>query len=416
MTSFLFGLDNLQKHRIIMLLMVLVITASFLLVGAVIYFDEYNNYSKNSCNRLLAGGIENTGIIYDNISDFEKLPELYKELLEIEGIKIITRVSSMHLPFENLSGEMENRLVRLQKEHLEEAGYGGFYFYGIDINKNGWDLCNVKLAKGEEPDKIDIKPNEFAVYLGSGFSDIPVGTRLPLEGGTVFVVQGILQEGQEFVNYHLWTAKNYDDDSCVNLDYQALLVMPDDPPVIAFDTIHFFSVEDGADFDAITKEMQQVCEKHDALFLVGKLEDIFGRIAVYHGRELVLFKMLMAVVLLSIVVIQTCTQMAEILQNQKEYGIFYANGMNFRQLAGIVFTKNIIAFVLGFFLAVGLGIGAMMIAAAVKDNIEPQWNIVFEYAAVKIMTVQVLTFVAGLIVPLVWLYRLRPAQLIGGEG
>ncbi len=413
MKIFLFSLDNLQKHRGKTLLMWILFTISFLLVGAVIYFDEYSNYSKNSCDRLLTYGIEQTGVLTAREFADDDLKKIVAELSAIEEMAVMTGIENGNYGFDASQSQIGDRLINQQHKFFKNRR--GNTFECIRLNKDGWKLCDLKLVSGLPPDEIQIGQDEYALYLGNHFSEIAIGTELKLNNGKKLVVRGILKEGQMYTSKSLWTATNHIEGSLLLLDPLGIIIKFDKDYPDIFSPIFFFSVDKESNWELVKEKIDAIFEKYNATYTMARLDTVFDRMAVYSKRAMGLLHMLMLVVITSLVVIQTCTQMAEILQNQKEYGIFCANGMNFRQLSGIVFIKSVIAFVLGFFLAVGLGAGILFLARESGRPIDVNWNIVFEYAAVKIMTIQVLTFVAGLIVPLVWLYRLRPAQLIGGE-
>lgn len=411
----MFCLDNLYKNRGKVFLLSILFSISFLLVGAVIYFYEYNNYAKNSADRLLTYGVEKSGIIAARTFEDDDLKKIVKDLEEIDEISVITAIEENgYYEFTSQSG-IESTLIRTQRSRLGDKAAHKYGFKCMTINKSGWDLCNIKLASGLKPDEVAKGSCEYMLYLGSCFSGIDIGTELELDSGKRIVVQGILEEGQMYISKSMSFATNDIEDSLVSLDALGFLVSADEGHKAVLSPLFFFSLNDSAEWESAEEKIQLVFEKYDASYLHAHMSDVFDKKAAYSGRKMSLFHMLMCVVLVSLVIIQICTQMSEILKNQREYGIFYANGMSFKRLAGIIFIKNIIAFVMGLLIAIGLGIGAILFAAATRSDIAPQWNIVFEYAAVKIMLIQVLTFLAGLFIPLIWLYRMRPAQLIGGE-
>ena len=407
MNTFLLALDNYQRNRLSMLFLVAVFTISFLSIGVVIYYNQLNSTSIDICNDVFKKGLKGTGIIYcDDIDKMETFRHIEQELNEIPEIETVSGISDrFSFKLLNPTGKIEKDILSHQKDRK------GIAIGGTAINYSGWDLCNIQLAVGTDPYASNLAEDEIALYLGNGFKGIEVGTIIPTQSDKKLKVCGILETNQKFIDTSVWTANNYQEEIYQDMEYGRIFVFPDSMTTAGYDMLTFFSVTDEKQMQNACNEVYKVYEKNNSKVTVGNLYDILARMSVYNMRKIRLAKVLSYFVMISIVIITTCTLISEIFMNRGEYGVFYANGMTYGQLSFVIILKNILVLVLSGILAFTLAF--VVLQTGLLEGIDTE--VLWKHTLIKAIVSELIVVCCGISVPLIYLKSLRPAELIGGN-
>lgn len=106
---------------------------------------------------------------------------------------------------------------------------------------------------------------------------------------------------------------------------------------------------------------------YDSNISFGTISTVFSIMNERNKDVLKFIKQLSAILLLSVIVIQASSQIANIIINANEYGIYYANGFNKNNIIGIMMIEAVFRFVLATTLAIIVGV---MNRYNVFENIE----------------------------------------------
>lgn len=106
---------------------------------------------------------------------------------------------------------------------------------------------------------------------------------------------------------------------------------------------------------------------YDSDISFGTISTVFSIMNERNKDVLKFIKQLSAILLLSVIVIQASSQIANIIINANEYGIYYANGFNKNNIIGIMMIEAVFRFILATTLAIIVGV---MNRYNVFENIE----------------------------------------------
>lgn len=406
-TIFRFALEQWVRSLKKMILMTGLFCFSFLLTGAVIYGNEYGLHSRKSSDRILSGGLENTGVADVLATDMMTAGQLLAGIADMEEVAFIASYSERNLKWE---GETARLLLERQKEMLPWPK--GFEYVPvmdtllrvIMMNVDGWALCRLELEKGQPPREVALDENQVYLYLGAGYEDVPLGTTIDMLFGRTGVVAGIFKKGQKWLDSDkLRYFDENNSDICIEMDYRMMLLMPRGELGEVSSPAWFFGIAPGHDMESVSEKIQARCAQKNAQVSVGSLEKSFDARDALHADSMKIVRQMMVMTLFSVVLIQVCVQMAEILTCQRRYGILCASGMSMRAISGEAVIKNLLNLLLGGVIALSLG----LCWVGRKD-------ILLEMALAKTAAVGLLSFAAAHVLPLAVLAQTRPARLMRG--
>lgn len=274
----------------------------------------------------------------------------------------------------------------------------------VQMNVDGWNLCRLELAQGAPPEEIPLGENQVYLYLGAAYEDIPLGTTIDAGWGRTGVVAGIFKKGQQWLtDNELRFFDENNSDSCIDMDYRLMMVVPRGVVGQVPSITWYFGARSGEDTRVVSDKIRAYLEQNNAVISMGSLKASFDAREALHGSSMKLIEQMMLLTLFSVVLIQVCVQMSEILTNQRRYGIFCANGMSVGALAGTVVIKNLLNLLLGGVIALVLGLYWV-----------ERKDILLEMALAKTAAVGLLAFAAAHVLPLAVMARTKPVRLMRG--
>lgn len=394
-----------------MFLMIIIFMASFVIMGVAVYKNEELNYQRNVADKTFSTGLDNSYIatLIGQNNDagsngyYDVTIETIDKLCDMEEIISIAEIDMSE--YYIASGELTDIIRKRQRENLlkNKEVFDNLSYIGdeciacIKMNVSGWDLCRTSLFKGSSPQQLTLNDNEVYCYLGYGFKDINIGETFSFGPEKTAVVAGIFDKGQRWVRNNV----GRDETSYYDCDYLALILIPSDMEFCYSGGFLTLSAKEGTDYKNVKEIVVDAFDRIGTEVSIISLSAAFDKFeSMYEVSYAVMWKGLVIAVI-SAAMIQICMQMAELMEDRRRYGIYFANGMVSVKLAAIVVLKNAFNFVL-----------AGVIAFAIGYRFIDKPYIFFEMALSKIIIWQLIIFAVSQLVPVIMICRMKPTELM----
>lgn len=358
------------------------------------------NYAYTSVDRVLRQGIQKTGVVRsENYTD-----GFFEDLMarpEVATLGSTCTYGTDVLP----------ELYGIQKGHLKSDE--GYLEYET-ISRSAANLCEICLKEGTLPEELlwegqGGKNTEY-LYLGAGFTEIPVGTVYESQY-TTYMVAGILDKSQRWI-----------DDSLINGFYMNELdyTFDCDYRVLAVADLAFFSSDiwicasDGYTMEQAAEQAFQIAKKHGVDIRYTSLQTYCENTMGDAMTLKAILSKLVVIVCFSCVVMLICLQLLQILSLKKDFGVMYAIGFSRSEIWRAMVLKNILLAIVAFLITVPILIRVMKwwFGAGKWDTV---LFIMTRYALPIAVAVILGVVLLSSLVVLVMLKKITPVQMIGGQ-
>lgn len=412
--------DRIFNKLILYMVTTLLCCIAFAILLGSIFIWQFINYEKTECDRCLVGGIEQAGLIEIYNDGFgENEDKFLKEVMALDEVLAVGDC--------NLLGNGSEAFNELIARQNELRGTDNDYFSCFPMSTQATRICKFDLQSGDLPWEFDWNKTKglddekdaevILVYLGSAYSDIPVGNVYKEQNEDtvcIYYVAGILKKGMQWITEDLYMEEQLEDANYVeNLDTMAVMVSNDDSHGSFRQTYVVkknFSVED------TEKKIQDLGRKYNLDVRTALVSEIFKELDYQHSGFLDVIRHLFVLNIIVIGFLLLCTQFADIMDGLSDFGIFYANGATTKDLVLILLFENIIKIFVAFFISIGLD----RLIIAHEWKIYHPGSIELEFA-MKIFCSQTLwlgvsfgiLFVFAIsVIPIVWFKAKHPVELI----
>ncbi len=408
-----YSVDRTLQKLIRYMVTVFLCFTTFVLLLVSIFAWRFVRQGRRAVDECLYGGIEQAGLIeveVTDIEDYEMVNSFVQEVIRMEEINGIGDGGIYGRDTEGIE-ELWEEQERVQKKSDE-------YLWVYNTNVEAFNIYNIKLQEGKMPYEYDMNEDISLLYLGSDYTNIPVGRTYKVGEGkeweyTVYIA-GILEEGTNLISDEI-----YWDDAIVDAKYVEAM----DGKILAVNTgvssaRLTYTVNDGYTIKETENKLRSLGEKHGLKLRFGVLEDILDEKEQQHSYIFdTLRKMLIAITITAFFLL-LCTQFAEMLDDMSYFGIFYANGASTRDLIAILFGENLLKVLVSYILAV---IGVYF---AIKyewsiyqpgvENWENAMEIYCKQTLVQAFLIGVVLAVLATWIPIIWFKHNSPTELIQG--
>lgn len=330
-------------------LSVLLIGLSLLAIGFYYMFSNESQFHRNECDRALTKGIDGTGAM-QVFGAYEDQRKLKKEAMDSGMIKAIGTwlplFSSNELP-EELTGQMQaNGVVPLKETAL---------YY---IDRSVMEVHNLRYEQQKEiPEEKWKDPEWHGIILGADYRGIPLGSVHELEifDGTVLKCEviGILSKGEQIVsNLVMADGRGNGIYTMENLD--GAIIMPEELYVSdrpkgscnwAYIPVENVSLREAGTF------LEEKAEEIGLTVEIAYLHDGFEAEEIDQRDTRRIDQEAYIVLCVISLMIGSCLQFMQVMEERKKLGILYANGFSVVDIVGIYAWQGILQIFIAFGLA-----------------------------------------------------------------
>lgn len=387
------------RHSVLFVL--LVILSILIIVFSEIVLIGFN-HGYTSVDRVLRQGVKKTGRIRSynyNIGFFEEL---------------MARPEIATLGFTQGGGSTDvlPELYAVQKGHLRsDEGY-----LKIEtISRGAANLCEIRLKYGTLPEDLSWEEQQGKrmeyLYLGAGFSSIPVGTVYEAQSVT-YIVAGILEKSQKWVDDSLSNGFDINTlDYTFDCDYRVFEVMDFMFPMGDI----WICASDEYTMEQAIEQAFQIADRHGVDIRCTSLQTYYENTMADAMTLKAILSKLVAIICFSCVFMLICLQLLQILSLEKDFGVLYAVGFSRSELWRAMLLKNILMAIVAFCATIPVLIRGMEWWFG-RFN---QWNtilpIMTRYALPMAVAVILGAVLLSSLVVLVMLRKITPVQMIGGQ-
>lgn len=429
-----FAFESLTSSVRMLFIYLLVMSSGIVLIAMALTLYEDTRYNEKSTNEVLTSGIDNTGyLIMSDLTTDQKKEVLSKLSEENSGIKAGF--------IEHFNGSInELKPLAASQSRLRGDSEGGSPLEALVIKNEILSICDVELSDGELYDEL---PKDCAyIYLGAGFSDIPVGSTYEIEtiyGSEVgYSFRELIQQKDNIKNIKLIVKGHFEDkqqyispeilkteigDNICTIDMNDQVVIASDYPIEPSELESFFLYNEDSDsslYDCMQSTIDNMKSEEDMKITYGTFTDIFDKLEDNQGVMLAYILKLAIMVVLSVIVIQLCVSSITIINNSKRYGIMYANGFSKRDMIYTIVMEAVIRCIMAIMLAVVIGyLGINIVFGSYSDSVElisRVMMVIKKYVLVKTIAVSFIIAIVGAYVPIVIISRQMPVKLIKSLG
>lgn len=409
-----FVLEEFSRNLKQLMLEFILLVSSFMLVGLVSFYGDGITYSKDSVEEIINGDISQTGELFIEIPLWSPLMKESRGVMdEINALKGVKAIGEQSVAGFEASGF--EQLIEIQQQYRNYGiSYGEEYTNSLEalfISDTLLDLCDLKtVEKIEGSGKAD-----YEFYLGSNFSDIPVGTVFTKKLGEetyTYEVVGILEKNSYWIDPDIYTeteAGNINAKICLD----NLVVSANKKTVSA--TGWTVLLEDGASWEDLTKEIMKLEDKYDVNFRITKLESTLYDKNLSSKETTEYTRQFLPVLVFSVIIIILCIQITNMLKRKKEYGILFSNGVSVFEICKIWMLAFLCKIAISLVFAITLFTGLVYVSGITSQLLEQGFIVFQHYTVWKIVALSVVLYLIISIIPITILSKMKPAQMVKGE-
>ncbi len=389
---------------------------SIVLIYFAVYIYKDNVYCKENADKLLSGGINNTGLLScinglenDSLDTFRN--ELYG-LEEIEGIGATQMPGPGYFGLEDI--------YKIQSKYMADLYDNGSkdWMYCTNIENTFINALNIELESGEFVSDINQPDNVTYIYLGYNLRDIPVGTEynISTRNGEIsikLIVKGVLKKDSRMINGDMFSNTDgfYSETCFTQLDNVVVAVLNH-----SSSDLWLFQYNENTDFETSKKKIEEVAEKYGIDVMVGNLSNIVEEkenTTKELNRTIIDLLVIAMIVSISIMI---CMQIMLIINNLSEYGILCANGFSIKDICIMLVLENIIKIAIAFIVGTFASWKLILFSFAGIEEMMPVFNdIFFEYSILHVGLCSLGIILISSVIPVIMMSRYKVVDLIGGN-
>ena len=362
--SFEFFTKNMRQmlaSTLIMSMGIVLITFAFVLLYS-------TKFEKNKCNEILRYKNEGTGYLVCKDKNDEEIKQILRNL-EKQDLEY-GYLDRVYVGMEVLSD-----LISEQNKLPYYINNNTFSNNSLDcvlMSPNLWNMFNLNLSEGEVPEN-NMKDNEIYLYVGANF-DVDIGKEYELKntilsdefgqlikddngeyvrGDFKIVIRGKLKDKENIMSPSITENDDYIQEATVNLNN--LVIMVSNNPVCHKVYNRFIFSESYKNFrEKLDYAFSESTRENGVGY--GTIEHIFNNIDDRNKDTITNIIRLVVILMFSVVIIQGCSQVADIMFNTKEYGIYFANGFTKVNIYIIMLIETLWKFLLSASVAIIAGV------------------------------------------------------------
>ncbi len=245
-----------------------------------------------------------------------------------------------------------NEILEIQNRHNKKFDMDSDAVRCIYMLSQAFHFNNLELYRG---DVEQIGTNqEYLLYLGYHFKDIPVGTKFVDEiYGNSYVVEGILKKNVSVIDAHLlWNLGGFRLNCSDVMDNFVLVVPPSS--MNYYSVNYFFKCSDGYTYEEASNKIKDISEKYGIQADTGSLRKRVDTVLSDSDWLLKAVDQLAILLFLSAFIMLLTTQLLTILFRKDEMGVWLISGIDRKAIFRILLGENIIKMMISSLIALGI--------------------------------------------------------------
>lgn len=336
--------DILSQIKGFMLSGLLIMVCLVSIVFIVIMYKG-QNYGYNSADEILMNGFESVGFLSLETEEFndETIQKFYES---VRNRKEVCIIGDMCMYGNEPLAELYDIQSNSKRGYFKTEGN---YLSVLAMDIGLCDLCNLQVEKGINPDELEFKDEYEYLYLGNSFNDIEVGTEYVGDSGIRYIVAGILNEKQRWINPSMingvmaesldWTIDCSNAIFAVKNSYLTTSGI-------------WIGASEGYSVDEAVEAAFQEAEKYQLDFRYTTLHEQYEKscsdIILVMGYLKDAFKIIIPAIILMLITMQIISMLFEL----NSYGVLCAVGFSVEEINIILIIKNIIMSFVAFLVAI----------------------------------------------------------------
>lgn len=414
---FKFSFDNMAKNIKKVVIVVLLQVIVFVLIGQVLIEYNKQKYVLDKCESILSAPAEKCEAIDFGDADLpeEKIIEFVKEVYQIEGLLAVGFKCS---GVQGITNTIFNgRLGEIQSSNPDKP------YIEVDSGLRTREIQASLLPyyNFNYVDKMEI-PNEQPIdtvylVLGNAYKDIPVGSEyvevLGDDFEAHFVVAGILEKGEEFVETKLVEPQEIEIRNC---DYEIFIMFPMEDYQYSIPYVSY-AVDENHAVEEIHNEIIRIADKYgiareDISFLNAEKSLKISNEPMNYVVGMILD--IAIIITVATVLVSICIQTVTIIDSMNMYGIMYANGARRKDVEIMIILENLVKTILAIITAYAFARWYYGMSFDESVTFTTELTVLNGVVIYHVIGIALLIMAVSTIVPLIIINRNTPSKLIRG--
>lgn len=415
-------IKNILNRKWSFLVTIFINIVALSMISMSVYIYENTTYCETVIDKTMRYDTDNMGIIALNDTEIEE-GYAYDDYFEI-GKSIVSELMEKDKiisagGYDICGPAFDDSDIALFQHELLGDDEEGLNYYSMDAGII--DMFNIEFTEGEMDKSLDTS-DEFTeyLYLGEGYREkYKVGDVVEWSAGKdihlKMIVKGFFSENGRVVDPNIISTRgSFTTDKCyINLKASDVIMVRNTAKDGA---VCFVIWDEEYSYDEIQDEINSVSAKYGKAAHLVKLSEIIDE-KVQAGNEISGYIMdVLWIILVTAIIMVTCIQITNILNNTSQYGIMYANGFSTGNIMAMLVVETFLNTVISGALSIVFVKKLIsFIFLSVKDESEVIDYIFKEYVIGADMLSAFIISIIAIAVPMIIIYRMKPVQLIGGE-
>ena len=421
-TSYLFFVKKRVSYTKMTLYSILVTVIGLTLFLFSVVFPKVLNSGREAIKRCLSGELDRYAVaMVDNNTFFDR--DIGNEIyIDIVNAKEIEAFGDWNSAFMDISGvtykgtDYTERLKEIQNSNMKAFGdKNPQLFQGVYLPSDVYKFNLIKLESGNAEDSV-IK-NKRVALLGHNFKEIPIGSIITVRNMYEYEVVGIISKNQEIIDSSSLTMNlgGLDFDYTINMDNLILLINPETGDRAISSSVNFISFSEGTSYEEGKAVLESIFEDKGTKIKIGKLSDRIDEVMSRTDWILKRFNASAAIFILLSVIGILSIQMMAFFTRKDEIGIWFANGMGYKNVFLILLIENFIKILIAFVLSLGIYIAVLKANNISSVTMYYLRMVLFVYGPVLVLLTGIGIAVGVSLISLVYIRKKTIPDIINGN-
>ncbi len=421
-TSYLFFVKKRVSYTKMTLYSILVTVIGLTLFLFSVVFPKVLNSGREAIKRCLSGELDRYAVaMVDNNTFFDR--DIGNEIyIDIVNAKEIEAFGDWNSAFMDISGvtykgtDYTERLKEIQNSNMKVFGdKNPQLFQGVYLPSDVYKFNLIKLESGNAEDSV-IK-NKRVALLGHNFKEIPIGSIITVRNMYEYEVVGIISKNQEIIDSSSLTMNlgGLDFDYTINMDNLILLINPETGDRAISSSVNFISFSEGTSYEEGKAVLESIFEDKGTKIKIGKLSDRIDEVMSRTDWILKRFNASAAIFILLSVIGILSIQMMAFFTRKDEIGIWFANGMGYKNVFLILLIENFIKILIAFVLSLGIYIAVLKANNISSVTMYYLRMVLFVYGPVLVLLTGIGIAVGVSLISLVYIRKKTIPDIINGN-
>ncbi len=421
-TSYLFFVKKRVSYTKMTLYSILVTVIGLTLFLFSVVFPKVLNSGREAIKRCLSGELDRYAVaMVDNNTFFDR--DIGNEIyIDIVNAKEIEAFGDWNSAFMDISGvtykgtDYTERLKEIQNSNMKAFGdKNPQLFQGVYLPSDVYKFNLIKLESGNAEDSV-IK-NKRVALLGHNFKEIPIGSIITVRNMYEYEVVGIISKNQEIIDSNSLTMNlgGLDFDYTINMDNLILLINPETGDRAISSSVNFISFSEGTSYEEGKAVLESIFEDKGTKIKIGKLSDRIDEVMSRTDWILKRFNASAAIFILLSVIGILSIQMMAFFTRKDEIGIWFANGMGYKNVFLILLIENFIKILIAFVLSLGIYIAVLKANNISSVTMYYLRMVLFVYGPVLVLLTGIGIAVGVSLISLVYIRKKTIPDIINGN-